>query len=173
MTAISKDKIAGWLKTIGHTVRVLDTAEHNEWCFEIDSPVGGAYGQLVLVSKQQPERLVIISRCAMPPDLVTVFNRQFNAEQKIAFNYELEDTLLRYDVIYQFDDPARQKALTPCPAAFEIGTFLYEDGLSLDALARATHTVYRANYAAILLIHRLAAHLAPGVAVSGNPRPRH
>jgi hypothetical protein len=75
----------------------------------------------------------------------------FENEDKQAFLNDLQSTLNREFVEFQFEGAGTGLS---CPTAFLITAIRYDDGLSLDSLARTVSSVYKAELAGISCVQQ-------------------
>jgi hypothetical protein len=136
--------IEGWLTDIGsHPKRVL--GPNTNWQFEIDYPANTAHRLVVLNPVQFPRAVIVATKVEFSPEHLEYFGT-FENEDKESFLVDLQATLNREFVEFQFEGAGTGLS---CPTAFTITAVRYDDGLSLDSLARTVSSVYKAEVAGI------------------------
>jgi hypothetical protein len=141
--------IEGWLREIG-THPVPLPAPYANWQFEIDYPPNSKHKIVVFNSSAQPRALVVATRVAFSQEHIAAFALMENAD-KWRFMRDLQSALNREFVEFGFEQPQPAGPLT-CPTFFSVTATRFDDSLSLDGLARAVSSVYKAEFAGVLIV---------------------
>jgi hypothetical protein len=146
--------IEGWLRAIGSKPTSM-TVPYAAWQFEFDYPPNTPHKMIVVNPSVQPRALVVVSKVAFSQEHLTAHALMENAD-KARFIHDLQCSLNRESVEFGFEG---QQGLLTCPAAFQVSVTRYDDGISLDGLARAVSSVYKAEFAGLLVVQD---HLGSG-----------
>jgi hypothetical protein len=142
--------VEGWLRDIGTEPKSV-TAPIHSWAFVIAYPANTSHRITVAHPLKLPRALVVATRVMFSPEHLQAFRLLIKAQDKTDFLEALQRTLNREFVEFTYEG-----ADTPltCPSAFQITATRFEDGLSLDSLARTVSSVYKAELAALMCVRQ-------------------
>src|ERR1700732_3217532 len=146
--------IEGWLRDMGSTPKRITGDPQMVWQFEFDFPYGGEHRLHIASQKIRPRAAIVMSQVAIGPDLHAAFG-DLDQDEKEAFLKDLTRILNREYVEFAL---LGMVGFPTCPAAFQVTSTRFDDGLSLDSLARSASSVYKAELAGISC---LGDHLKP------------
>jgi hypothetical protein len=151
---IDPTMIEGWLREIQCDPRLAIDQKAN-WRFDLAYPSNSPH-QISVVNPKKPSRAVVVtSRAILDPQHIAVFGG-LDEDAKKEFYLALQETLNR-DAVEYFLEGVNPATLA-CPTGFRIAAVIFDDGLSLDALALRISSVYKAEIAGSLCVNR---HLGP------------
>jgi hypothetical protein len=142
-------QVEGWLKDMGCHPKRVSAADTN-WQFEVDYPVSTPHRIAIANPIPFPRAVFIGTRVMFSPEHLEVFGT-FENEDKQTFLDDLQSTLNREFVEFRFEGAGTGLS---CPTAFQITAIRYDDGLSLDSLARTVSSVYKAELAGISCVQQ-------------------
>jgi hypothetical protein len=143
-------QIETWLKDMGSRPIKVPAANTN-WQYEIEYPAGTPHRLVVANPTPVPRALVVAAKVVFSPEHLECFGT-FENDEKQAFLGQLHGTLNREFVEFQFEGAATGLS---CPTAFTVTAMRFDDGLSLDSLARTVSSVYKTQLAGIMCVQQI------------------
>jgi hypothetical protein len=139
--------IAGWITAIGSHPKSV-TNPGTAWEFHFDYPANAQHTMIVANPSAQPRALLVGTKVGLSNEHLTAFALREDAD-KIRFIRDLQNALNREFVEFAFEG---QQGPLACPLAFQVTATRYDDCLSLDGFARAVSSVYKAEFAGIMVV---------------------
>ncbi|HTV96326.1 MAG TPA: DUF2299 family protein [Steroidobacteraceae bacterium] len=150
---IEASVMEGWLRDMGcDPVRTGD--ESSNWRFDLVFPPTSSHKLFVVNPKQPPRAILVVSGAVLSPAHLAAFD-SLGEDARREFVLDLQEALNRDHVECTIQGVT---ASSIRPSGFQVMGIIFDDGLSLDALALRMSAVYKAELAGILCVTR---RLAP------------
>jgi hypothetical protein len=161
--SIDSNQIEQWLRDL-MCDPVPGVDPNANWRFEVNYPPKTQHKVSVINPKMPARALIVASAVTLGSVHLAAFER-LKHDEKRAFIFALQDSLNRDHVEFQLQGVDVMG--TKCPNGIQLMSVLYDDGLTLDALAQRLLQLMKAEVGGCVCISRFLG----AVNNSGGPAP--